>query len=350
MKHFSLTILVLTLSLLGVAACSSAEPVAPTVPPPPRETSAAELTLPSPSPLARPSATPTGGESETTPVVTVTPTPTEWPKFTETPLPTESAMKDVIVEAVMARDTQGETFEPVGITNEFAPDVAVVHAVISLKDAPEGTRVRTVWTAVDVGDAAPPNTALGQHELIAGGTRNLDFTYKPSDQLPAGTFRVDVYLNDQLERTLTWRVQATAQVFTPTAEVTHAPGACPTLTLTAARPPKFAISLTLAQEATGDEKEPVNPTHVFGAHDTFHAVVRIKDAPADTTVKAVWYAEDVGEAEPCNSTLGDYSYTGEGTGNIAFTLAPADEWPTGAYRVEIYVKDELAFSDRFTVE
>jgi hypothetical protein len=97
----------------------------------------------------------------------------------------------------------------------------------------------------------------------------------------------------------------------------------------------------MAQDTQGDTKDPVNPTTSFGAQDTFHAVVAIVDAPSDTGLKATWYAVDVGEGIDCNTQIDTYELTTDGSRNIDFTLTPNKGWPSGSYRVEIFVNSTL---------
>jgi hypothetical protein len=112
-----------------------------------------------------------------------------------------------ISDAVMAANTQGDNFEPVGVTDTYATDQAVFHAVVSVANAPSDTRVKAVWTAIDVGEAAPPDSVVDQTEISVEGSRNIDFALaSDSGQWPPGTYKVDVYLNDELDRTLSFSV------------------------------------------------------------------------------------------------------------------------------------------------
>ena len=65
-----------------------------------------------------------------------------------------------ITQAVLAKDVQGDNFEPVDPTSTFPTDQPVIHLVVTVANAPSDTKVKTVWTAVDVGDVAPPNTRI----------------------------------------------------------------------------------------------------------------------------------------------------------------------------------------------
>ncbi|MEW5721197.1 MAG: hypothetical protein AB1817_21405, partial [Chloroflexota bacterium] len=243
----------------------------------------------------------------------------------------------IITNAVMARDAKSDTFEPVGVTNTFGAEQAIFHAIVTIANAPSGTVLKTVWTAIDVGSVAPPNTSMGEMEIQVEGSRNVDAKFKPSaGRLPPGTFKVDIYLNGKLDRTLRFSVTSA-----PTVAPTTAAG-CPPLPAPAPKPSGIVASVTMALDATGDTKEPVNPTAQFPASAIFHAIVRLQNAPANTKIGIVWYATDVGNGTTCNIRLGDpYELAADGTRNIDFTLKPKTTWPAGMYRVEILVNGVL---------
>ena len=112
-----------------------------------------------------------------------------------------------ITDTVMAEDVQGDNFEPVGVTETYTADQSTFHAVVTVANAPSDTVVKAVWVAVDVGDVAPPNTEIDQTEVEVEGSRNVDFTLtSDSGQWPPGTYKVDIYLNDELDRTLNFTV------------------------------------------------------------------------------------------------------------------------------------------------
>ena len=109
-----------------------------------------------------------------------------------------------IAQAVLAKDVKGDTFEPVEPTSTFPTDQAVIHLVVTVANAPSDTKVKTVWTAVDVGDAAPANTKIDEAELAMNTSGNAHFTLSApnSGVWPAGKYKVEIYLNDKLDRTL----------------------------------------------------------------------------------------------------------------------------------------------------
>lgn len=113
-----------------------------------------------------------------------------------------------ITRAVLAKDVQGDTFEPVDPTSTFPPDQPVINLVVSVANAPSDTKVKTVWTAVDVGDAAPANTKIDEAEVTLDASGNAHFTLSsPSSGVwPVGKYKVELYLNDKLDRTLDYNI------------------------------------------------------------------------------------------------------------------------------------------------
>lgn len=108
--------------------------------------------------------------------------------------------------------------------------------------------------------------------------------------------------------------------------------------------------VTMAKGVKGNEMEPENPTDVFAAKDTFHAVTKIEDAPANTTFKATWYAIDVGDAADPNTLIDSTEITSDGSRYLDFNLTPNSGWPSGTYKVEIYVNGTLDQVVDFSVE
>ena len=115
-----------------------------------------------------------------------------------------------ISKAVLAKDVEGDKFDPIDPTSTFPTDQPVIHLVVTLKNAPSDTKVKAVWTAVDVGDAAPSNTEIDESEFTTDGSGNVHFTLSlPSSGIwPLGKYKVDVYLDGKLDKTLEYAVAA----------------------------------------------------------------------------------------------------------------------------------------------
>jgi hypothetical protein len=232
-----------------------------------------------------------------------------------------------VSDAVTAKGVKGDTLTPVDITDTFLSDQNIFHTVVTLDNAPANTKVKTVWI-----NASGKN--LGEYELTAGGTRNLDFTFKPNGgTLPTGDYGVDLYVNGVYDSTLRFSVVDHEQ--TKNAQV---------------KP--IVQKVTMALDTRGEEKVPENETDVFKPTDTLHAVVAIANAPANTRFKASWYLvkSDSGEFTP-NTLIDTTEITTEGTRNIDFMLTPTAAMPAGSYRVEFMVNGvEDPASGKFTVE
>lgn len=112
-----------------------------------------------------------------------------------------------IANAVTAKDARPETFEPIDPTSDFPADQAIFHAIVSVRNLPPNSSVKATWIAVDTHGAAPPNTVMDTVETKVDGTRNLHLTLKPSaGKLPKGSYKVDVFLADKMERTVPFTV------------------------------------------------------------------------------------------------------------------------------------------------
>lgn len=117
-----------------------------------------------------------------------------------------------IADARLTKDREGTQ-----TTTTFTPD-SIFYLQVNLANAPDDTKVKAAWTAVAVSDVEP-NTALDDVELTQGSGL-LTFDLTNNQPWPVGDYKVDVYLNDTLDRTLTFRVSAGLAQAEPEAEPT----------------------------------------------------------------------------------------------------------------------------------
>lgn len=110
-----------------------------------------------------------------------------------------SASTAKISDAVMARDAEGA--QP---TTTFAPE-DTFFCLVTLGNAPDDTTVRAVWTAVEV-EGTDPNTVIDE-STVDSGSGTLEFNLTNSNPWPVGSYKVDLYLNDELDRTIEFDVQ-----------------------------------------------------------------------------------------------------------------------------------------------
>jgi hypothetical protein len=110
-----------------------------------------------------------------------------------------SASTANIAEAWMARDEAGEQK-----TDVFAQD-EVFYCKVELANAPDDTMVKASWTAVNV-EGEEPNIFLDETELTTGDNI-LTFELSNNGLWPTGSYKVDVYLNGELDQTLAFEVR-----------------------------------------------------------------------------------------------------------------------------------------------
>ncbi|MEM7114089.1 MAG: trypsin-like peptidase domain-containing protein [Chloroflexota bacterium] len=107
-----------------------------------------------------------------------------------------------ISSTALAKDNAGTQ-----TTTIFDPG-ETFYAVVTLANAPDDTKVKAIWTAVNVGDVAEPNYVLAETELVSGSGNVVFDAVNNNGDWPTGTYKVDLYLNDELDQTLDFRVQA----------------------------------------------------------------------------------------------------------------------------------------------
>jgi hypothetical protein len=91
-----------------------------------------------------------------------------------------------------------------GETTTFSPD-QTIYCIVQLANAPSDTKVKAVWTAVNA-EGAAPNTQLDSTE-ITSADNTLTFKLSNDKAWPAGSYKVELYLNDKLTNTLEFTVQ-----------------------------------------------------------------------------------------------------------------------------------------------
>ena len=85
----------------------------------------------------------------------------------------------------------------------------------------------------------------------------------------------------------------------------------------------------------------------FAQDAEFYAQVDLQNAPDDTALKAVWTAVEA--QDTAQNFLINETELVTGSGQIHFTLSNDNLWPTGRYKVDIYVNDQLTNTLEFEV-
>ena len=112
-----------------------------------------------------------------------------------------------IRSAVLSKGVKGDDFEAVDPTKDFPAEQSVFHAVIAVKNLPQDTPVKAVWTAVDTHGAAPENQKIVETDAKASGTARLHFTMEPNGgKLPKGAYKLEVNWDNKVQGTLPFTV------------------------------------------------------------------------------------------------------------------------------------------------
>ena len=91
-----------------------------------------------------------------------------------------------------------------GSTTEFKSDAEALYVRWHGRGLPKGATVRVAWIAEDVGDLVEPNFVVDETETVAPDPdSSARFTLaRPPDGWAEGKYRLEFYVNDELEETL----------------------------------------------------------------------------------------------------------------------------------------------------
>ena len=220
-----------------------------------------------------------------------------------------------IIEAQLAREVNDKQ-EVVNPTTSFDSNERVIHAVARLATAPGDTKVKARWLAVKA-EGVLDNQLISETSIDAGGLKEIiDFTLTPSETgLPPGDYKVDLYLNpeegkeSQPAKTLNFTVKSSGP------------------------------AIAQAKMAKGRDGE--SPMTVFArGAKSLYCYVLMRGKATGAKVAAHWIAVEARGVDP-NFEIDSSQIELEGDQNlINFSLArPANGWPPGKYRVDLYLGD-----------
>ncbi len=89
-------------------------------------------------------------------------------------------------------------------TTVFAQD-AVFYAQVQLRNAPDDTKLKASWVAVEAEDVEP-NYVIYETEFVSGSGQVI-FDLSNNNLWPKGKYKADIYLNDKLAKTLEFEVR-----------------------------------------------------------------------------------------------------------------------------------------------
>jgi hypothetical protein len=98
-----------------------------------------------------------------------------------------------------------------------------------------------------------------------------------------------------------------------------------------------ASSANISSAKMARDQDGKQPTKTFSPDEPFYCIVELSNAPDDTKVRAVWTAVKAEGAQP--NTMIDEATAKGGSGQIQFNLSNDGPWPTGDYKVDLYLND-----------
>jgi len=98
-----------------------------------------------------------------------------------------------------------------------------------------------------------------------------------------------------------------------------------------------ASSATISSAKMARDQDGKQPTETFSPDEPFYCIVELSNAPKDAKVRAVWTAVKAEGADP--NTRIDEAKTTSGSGQLQFNLSNQGPWPTGDYKVDLYLND-----------
>lgn len=109
----------------------------------------------------------------------------------------------------------------------------------------------------------------------------------------------------------------------------------------------YVDQISMAKDNDGD---PGDTTTVFEPGDrTIHCVAELNKAKKGTEVRFVWKAVDVSGGKNVELTTIDYT-TKSFENKVHGHVTKPSDWPTGSYKVELYINGALDKTISYTVE
>ncbi len=120
----------------------------------------------------------------------------------------DSDSEVTIEKTVLARE-HDDKFEPV---KSFKPDDTFA-VLVFLSEPKVGTKLKAVWTIVDAGDMQDKQLLIKKIELTPEAiegvkeANRINFSLTHDNPYPAGDYKVDIYLNGDLAKTVEFKIK-----------------------------------------------------------------------------------------------------------------------------------------------
>jgi hypothetical protein len=209
------------------------------------------------------------------------------------------------VEQACMTTAVDEDGKPVDSVRSYPADTETVYAAALLKNAPNNTQLRIVWTYVTTGEKIA-ETPLDSGDI---SSRYITATLKPRGLLPVGDYKVEFFVEERKDPDATVEFSVTA------AEGTVIKNA----------------HMTSGFDANGNPLDIIDTVDVKGE---WIVCAALHNTQPGTIVYFVWRTPD---GEPAFEY--DFDPQGKSDVYISCTLKLANEVPEGLYSVDIYVDE-----------
>ena len=112
-----------------------------------------------------------------------------------------SATTANISNAHMATDESDSTQ-----TTVYSPDTQTFYCFYDLKNAPDDTVVKGVWTLVSA-EGYEANSEIDSAEITGSDDSYYFSLDRAAEAWPVGQYKIDLYINDKLSQTVEFQVQ-----------------------------------------------------------------------------------------------------------------------------------------------
>ncbi len=225
-----------------------------------------------------------------------------------------------VAEAYMCLSVDDQS-KPIVKADKFPTYQWLIHCSASIANVPSSTTVKAVWSKV--GEGENDDEQIVDTEIEIDKDSWIDFTFRtPITGLPAGKYKVDLYVQDKLDRTLT---------FTTYEDI-----------------PDSYIATAVLATAVDEYNRPSRPVQFF-TPDTpvLHCATQVvlpQDGKAN--INAQWYQLLDDKVLLISESPVEMDHAGW----IDFTLTPSEEGlPKGMYRIVILVDGKPVKSGDFAV-
>ena len=91
----------------------------------------------------------------------------------------------------------------------YVSDAPKLYAIFKTKGVKEGDKLRSVWIADDVGEAAPGETKIDEKTITAKGEMDGEFSLsKPTQGWRLGKYHIEIFVNNDLATKVKFEIKA----------------------------------------------------------------------------------------------------------------------------------------------